>query len=500
MNIFIIIGFVLALWIGWAAWFYGYKKSLTQKAIQFKKRMENVKEIEEEMITEAKKKAEKVLEQAEDKAQKIEAQRLEKMEVIQNRLLAREEKMDEKLEKLEQEKAKIWEKQKEMDEVIKQQTVKLSEIAKLSREDAKKHLFENIEKENQKELVQFIEKLKVIKKEEADKEAAQIISRSLPRVAVDSVSEFTSKTVDLPNEDFKWKLIWREWRNIGFFEKLTWVELIVDDTPLTVRISSFDSEKRYIAAKMLEKLIKDGRINPHYIEKIFNEVSAELGNTLIEKGKEALTLLNLTMMKPEVVKMIWQFYLRYSYGQNLWSHSIEVAKISEAIATELWLDPVLAKKAWLLHDIWKVIATTWESHAKIWWEVLKKMGMDNVIVNSAEAHHFDTPIDYPIAWVVTAADAMSAARPWARFNTKELFIEKMVELEKLIYEIPWIDKVHIMQAWREIMVYVNPKDISDSDVEKLLKEIWQKIEDKLDYPWIIRVTWIRETKVIEFLR
>jgi ribonuclease Y len=225
-----------------------------------------------------------------------------------------------------------------------------------------------------------------------------------------------------------------------------------------------------------------------------------LDSILTEKWKEALTILNLTMMKPEIVRTIWQFFLRYSYWQNLRAHSIEVAKIAEAIATEIWLDPVMAKKAWLLHDIWKVMSTWWQSHSKIWWEYLRKFWMDPIIINASESHHFDVPMIDSISWVIATADAMSASRPWARFNTKELFIEKMWELEKLIYEMPWIDKVHIMQAWREIMVYVDPKAISDLEVEKLLKNIWLKIEEQLDYPGIIRVTWIRETKIIEYLR
>lgn len=462
--------------------------------------MERAKEIEEEMLEESKKKAEKILEQAEEKTQKMETQRMEKMEVIQNRLLAREEKMDEKLEKLEEEKNKLSEKQKELEERIKEQTNKIAEVAGISKEDAKKMLLTKVETENQKEIIDFIEKLKTIKKEEADKEATQIICRALPRVAVNVVTEFTSKIIDLPNEDFKGKLIGREGRNISFFEKLSGVELIVDDTPLTVRISSFDNEKRYLAAVTLQKLVKDGRINPFYIEKIYNESVSELENMVLEKGKEALTMLNLPMMKPELVKLIWLFYLRSSYGQNLWEHSIEVAKLSEAIATEIGLDPILAKKAGLLHDIGKVIAMTGESHTKIGWEMLRKHWVDPVIINAAESHHYDIPMTHSISRVITAADAISASRPWARFDTKELFIEKMGELEKLIYTMEGVDKVHIMQAGREIMVYVDPKKITDIEVETLLKNIWAKIEAQLDYPGIIRVTGIRETRVIEFLR
>jgi ribonuclease Y len=295
---------LLALAIGGAGGFYGYKKTLTQKALQFKERMTKAKDLEEEILEQAKKKAEQILAQAEERGQKAEDQRIQKMEVIQNRLLAREEKMDEKLEKLEQEKQKFNEKQKELDDAIKQQVEKLAELAGLSKEAARQLLLDQIQKEYEGDFSKYLEKLKNIKKEEADKEAAMIISKSLPRVAVDAVTEFTTKTVDLPNEDFKGKLIGREGRNISFLEKTTGVEMIVDDTPLVVRLSSFDSEKRYIAATTLQRLVKDGRINPFYIEKTYNEVVSEMDGLYNDKGKEALTMLNLPMMKPEIVKMI----------------------------------------------------------------------------------------------------------------------------------------------------------------------------------------------------
>ena len=495
-----IVSAAISLAIGGAAGFYGYKKSLTEKQLRYKKKMERVKEIEEEMLDEAKKKAEVILEQAEVKAQKIEDQRLAKMEEIQNRLLLREEKMDQKLEKLEEEKMKIVEKQREADQLIDQQKMKLSEIAGIEPEEAKQQIMERIEAEHQEELIRYIEKFKTIKAEEASKEAAIIISQALPKVAADTVSEFTSKMIDLPSEEFKGKLIGREGRNISLFEKLTGVELLIDDTPLSVRISSFDCEKRFVAAKTLELLIKDGRINPFYIEKVFNQVTADLQTTLMEKGKEALTVLNIPMMKPEVVRAIGQFFLRYSYGQNLWIHSLEVAKTSEMIAIDLGLDPVLAKKAGLLHDVGKVLAGAGESHTKVWADMLRKWWMDPVIVNAAESHHYDVEMTHPISWIVAAADAMSASRPGARFDTKEFFIEKMGELEKLIREVEGVEKVHIMQAGREIMVFVNPKMISDLQVEGLLQTVGKKIEEQLDYPGIIRLTALRETKLIQYLR
>ncbi len=495
-----IIIWIAALGIGAAGGFFGYKKTLTEKAIKFKERMAKAKELEDEILEEAKKKADWVLERAEEKANRIEEQRLKKMEEIQNKLLEREEKMWEKLERLEKEKEKVIEKQKEVEDVIKQQTEKLAEISGLNKQEAKDQLFSNMELEYQEEIKEFVEKMKTIKTEEADKEASQIIAKALPRISSEAVNEFTVKSVDLPSEDYKWKLIGREWRNISFFEKLTWVELIIDDTPMVVRISSFDSEKRFIAATVLKKLVKDGRINPHYIETFYNQVVQDLPNILIEKGKEALTQLNLPMMKPEVVKLIGQLYLRYSYGQSVRLHSVEVAKISEAIATELWLDPIIAKKAGLFHDIGKIIATTWQSHTALGAEALKKLGMDDIIVNAAESHHYDVPMTSPYSRIVAAADAISAGREWARYDTTEMFIEKMSELEKLIKDVSGVDKVHIMQAGREIMVYVNPEKISDKDLESTLKTIGTKIEEQLDYPWIIRITAIRENKLVEFLR
>jgi ribonuclease Y len=500
MNIITILWYIAAAIFGIAIGYIGYRKTLTERAKAFKARMNKAKELEEEIIEEAKRKAEKIKEIAEQKAQEAEEKRIEKMESIENRLLAREEKLEEKLNKIEQEKEILKEHEKEIQKIIDEQSEKLAEISWLDKEEAKEKLFENIKATHEKELKDFIEKLKMIKKEEADIEAWKIIARSLPRISWECVWEFTTVIVDIPTEDLKGKLIGREWRNISFFEKMTWAELIVDDTPLVVRVSCYDHEKRFVAVTVLQRLIKDGRINPFYIEKITNEVAADIDNILIEKWKQALTMLNMTMMKPEIVKLIGQFYLRYSYGQNLRNHSIEVARISEAIASEMWEDPVLAKKAWLLHDIGKIQATGWQSHTTIGAEILKKHNMDDVVINAAASHHYDVPMTHTISWIVAAADAISASRPGARFNTKELFIEKMSELEKLIYTVQWVDKVHIMQAWREIMIYVDPKKISDIQVEELLKTIANKIEEQLDYPWIIRVTWIRETKLIEYVK
>jgi ribonucrease Y len=462
--------------------------------------MTTVAQTEEEMLTKAREKAENIIAQAEKRAERHEEKKEQMMTQFEEKMLARQEKLDEKLEQIEEEKQKYKTKQEEIEELKQEQMTKLEEVAKLSKEEAKDKLFTMIEEESNKEIKQFVDKFSHIKKEEADKEGAEIIARVLPRLSSDIVSEYSASTIDIPSEDFKGKLIGREGRNINFFEKTTGVEVIVDDTPLCVKVSSHDSEKRFVASETLRRLIKDGRINPHHIEKIYQDVAGGLDEILLEKGKEALHMLNIPMMKPEIVQHVGRFYLRSSYGQNLWVHSIEVAKMCEAIATEMGYDPLLAKKAGLLHDIGKVIAATGESHTAIGADTLRKYSISDIIVNAAESHHYDVPMTHAISWIVAAADAMSASRPGARFNTKDLFIEKMGELEKLISGIEGVQKVHIMQAGRDIMVYVDPTKVSDTELQKLLKTISIKVEEQLDYPGIIRISTIREQKLVEFLR
>ncbi len=513
--VFLLIG---GLVVGGVAWYYVHDRKIREQRRKYKAKIQKSDELVEQKLQQAQVKYEQKVKESEIKARRIIEwaekdleKRQDKLDQMESRIIKKEERLDEKIELLEKEKESLQQrnqsqkqqrerKNQETEWLIEQQKKKLSEIAHLKPEDAKAELMNLIEAESQSEILEFVEKSKVIIKEEADKEAQHIISRVLPRIAMNSVAEFTVAMIDIPSEDYKGKLIWREWRNVWFFEKTTGVELLIDDTPLVVKLSSHDHEKRFIAVETLKKLIKDWRINPVYIEKIYTEVLNTMDQLFVEKGKEALSILNIPMMKPEVVKMVWQFRLRYSYGQNLWIHSIEVAKLSESLAVEMGIDAMVAKKAWLLHDIGKIVASNGESHTKVWADVLRKFGFDDVVVNAAESHHYDVPMTNIISWIVTAADTLSASRPGARFETKDFFIEKMSELEKLILTVPWVDKVHIMQAGREIMVAINPKQIDDLWVEKLLKDIGIKVESQLDYPWIIRCVWVRETKLIHYLR
>lgn len=470
-------------------------------------RMEHLRRKEEELLTQSRKKADELIARGEEKALRIEEnaekdiiRTQEKLDKIEERLLEKEDKLDEKKEQLEGEKEKLTEQFKQAELLVQEQADKLSQIAKLSQSEAKDELMNIIQVTEEKEIKEFVEKYRTIKKEEADKEAMQIIARVMPRLAAESVGEFTSELVDIPDESYKGKLIGREGRNINFFEKVTGVELIVDDTPGVVRISCYEHEKRFIASTALKRLLKDGRINPFYIEKFFHDVTNEFDDIVLEKGKEALSILNIPMMNPEIVHYIGRFFFRYSYGQNLWNHSIEVAKIAEGIASEMGEDALLAKKAGLLHDIGKVIAENGESHTAVGADTLRKFEMHDYIINAAESHHYDVPMTNLISWIVTAADGISASRPGARFNTKDFFIEKMGELEKLITSIDGIQKVHIMQAGREIMVYVNPSKVTDAQIPDIIKTIGAKIESQLDYPGIIRMVVMRENKIVEYLR
>ena len=451
--------------------------------------------------------AEKTIKAAEFRAKEIQEFANKESDRIMSRLDTMQAKLDEKeikieqnLEKIETQKEYLEKKEKELDDQINIRVEKLQSVASLTKEQAKEEIIKITKTEYSEDFARYIDKLKWELNQEAEKEAVNIISKIIPRVATNNTAEFTQIMVDIPSEDMKGKIIWREGRNVAVFERVTWVELIVDDTPLVVKLSCYDHDKRRIAKELLIKLVKDGRINPFYIEKTYQEIVENFDNMLIEKGKEALIELNLPMQHPDIVNLIGKFNLRYSYGQNLWIHSVEVAKMSELIANELWLDGMLAKKAWLLHDIGKIDVEQWWSHTKVWWEILRKYGYDEVTIETAEWHHHDIVMTNPIWRVVAAADAISASRPWARLNNKDFFIKKMTELENLIMEVPGINKTYIMQAGREIMVFVNPDMIDDLGTAKLLKDIAIKVENSLDYPGIIRVVWIRETKVIDYLR
>ena len=470
------------LWI--LIWKILYEYYLQKKWKDLTSRIEKTEDKIEKMLEKSREKADKEAENIISRAEKQSLKIIENLEKKQTNLIEKWEKLNLK--------------EKELEEKEKNIKNELFKIANLTKDEAKNIVFNETEKEYNKDLFSMIEKVKQDIKNNAKKEANEIIAKTIYRVAVDKSNNFLVNTVEIPSEDYKWKIIWREWRNIQLFQKITWVELSMDDTPWVVKISSFEPEKRFIAKITLEKLIKDGRINPVYIEKYYKEVASSLPEILTDIWKETLLELWIPMMNNEILEYIWRFELRYSYGQNLLSHSKEVAKISELLANELGYDWLLAKKAWLLHDIWKIDVNSWESHPKVWADILRKHNMNEIIVNSAESHHFEVPQIHPISWIVAAADAISAWREWVRHNNTERFIERMKLLENLVLNIDWVKKAYIMQAWREIWSFIDEQNVSDLEVQKINKEIKNKIEENLDYPWVIRIVSIRENKVIDY--
>ena len=457
-----------------------------------KRKWKDAESIIEKAKKEAEEKADKIIEKAKLESEKI----IERSEKQSLELIT---KLEEKQNTLNQ---KIEENQKikeELEKTKKEEENKLYNIAKLSENEAKDIIFEKIEKEYSSDLNNYIEKVKKDMQDHAKQEANSILAKTIYRVSVENANNFMVETVSLPSEDYKWRIIGREWRNIHFFEKLVWVNISMDDTPEVIKISSFEPEKRFIAKIVLEKLIKDGRINPVYIEKFYNETIQQLPEILKDIWKETLLELWLPMMKPEILEYIGRYELRYSYGQNLLWHSKEVAKISELIANELWYDGMLAKKAGLLHDIGKIDVTSWESHAKVWWDILRKYGINEIIVNAAESHHFEVEQIHPISWIVAAADAISAWREWVRNNNTDKYVERIKWLENLVLGIEWVKKAYIMQAWREIWAFIDEDLVSDLEVNKLNKTIKNKVEENLDYPGIIKIVSIRENKVIDYV-
>jgi len=496
MTLYIILGVIggVVLWVFGGKYLGDYVR--TQRKKEAEEKIEATKKECRSLYNLAEKKAQELV----DKAEKEIQHKQRKIDQQEEKLGQKEQRMDEKMEKLEEKKEEYIQKNQELEDVYEKQQQILSELSKLSPEEAKEQLFAQIEATQQEEIQRFVNKFKLIKEEESKEEAAKILSRVLPRVAQEWISEHLVTMVDLPSEDMKGKIIWREGRNITAFEKVTGVEVLIDDTPMTIKISSYDPEKRFIAAETMQTLIKDGRINPVYIEKFYEQSVKDAKELFIKKWKETLALLNIPMLKPEIVEYIGRFHIRYSYGQNLLLHSIEVARLSELLANEMGLNADLAKKAGLLHDIGKIDSWNGEAHTKVGAEILRKHKMHEVIINTAEGHHFDVELIAPEARIATAADIVSASRPGARHDTKEIFFERMSNLENLITSLDGVQKAYIMQAGREIMAFFNPEQVTDQQVQELTTTIGTKIEEQLDYPWSIRIVGIRENKVVHYLR
>lgn len=413
-------------------------------------------------------------------------------------LTEREKNLDLKDKDLLAKQKEIQEKDAKMENIIKEQIALLEKISGFSKEKARDMVLKKVEEEMSREVAVYLKDREDEAKLEADRKAKELLVSSMQRYSNDVTSEQTVSTVELPNDEMKGRIIGREGRNIRTIEAVTGVDLIIDDTPEVIVLSSFDPLRREIAKVTLETLIKDGRIHPARIEELYDKVCEDYKKIIREKGEEALFELGLSKVDPEVVELIGKLAFRTSYGQDALAHSKEVAHLTGLMAAELGENVSLAKRAGLLHDIGKSIDFEVEgSHVEIGADIAKKHGEDKVVINAIESHHGDKKAEYVISELVAIADTLSAARPGARNDSLENYVKRLEELEHLGNEIEGVEKTFAMQAGRELRVVVKPDKVDDLTSYKIAREIKTKIEDTMQYPGTIKVVVIRETRAEE---
>ena len=411
------------------------------------------------------------------------------------------EAFERKEEELAKKMAKVVETQAQADAIKAQQMETLEKISELTQEQAKQYLLQSVEEEVRHEAAMKIKEIEQRLKDEAEDKAREVISTAIQRCAADHAAEVTVSVVALPNDEMKGRIIGREGRNIRTLETITGVDLIIDDTPEAITVSSFDPVRREIARLALEKLIVDGRIHPTRIEDMVEKARREVERTIKEEGERACYETGVHNLNPELVKILGRQKYRTSYGQNVLNHSIEVSHIAGLMAAELGVDVALAKRAGLLHDLGKSIDHEVEgSHVQLGADLAKKYKENPVIVNAIEAHHGDVEPKTVIAVLVQAADAVSAARPGARRENVENYIRRLQKLEELTGSYPGVEKAFAIQAGREVRIMVKPEIVTEDNMILLARDIAKKIESELEYPGQIKVNVIRETKAVEYAK
>jgi hypothetical protein len=410
----------------------------------------------------------------------------------------RETLLDEKEERLNNKFDEIQDEKSKVEELKNEQLKLLQEIANFSKEEAKELLMDEVKQNMSKEVATYIKEQEQEAKMLADKNAKNLIVTAMQRYAADIANEQTITVVNLPNDDMKGRIIGREGRNIRTIEAITGVDLIIDDTPEAVVISSFDPLRREIARLTLETLIKDGRIHPTRIEEIYDKTSKDLKQKMMEYGNDALFELGITKMDTELVELVGKLHFRTSYGQNALTHSIEVAELAGVLAGEFDEDVNLAKRAGLLHDIGKAIDHDLEgSHVELGSQIAKKYHENEVVINAIESHHGDTEATSIISSIVAIADSLSASRPGARNDSLENYIQRLSQLEAVGNEIDGVEKSFAVQAGRELRVIVKPEEVDDLKAHTIAREIKEKVETTLKYPGTIKITVVRETRAQE---
>jgi len=466
------------------------EKTKRESILEAKEEIHKLKIETEKEIKEKKKE----IKESEDRLLKRENNMDRRDLALQNREDAANERENSLLDKQKE----IQEKEAQMEEIKKEQIAKLEEIAGLSKVKAHDMLLKQVEADMSKEIASYIKERESEAKLESDNLAKEMIISSMQRYAADITNTQTVCVISLPNDEMKGRIIGREGRNVRTIESVTGVDLIIDDTPEAIVISSFDPLRREIARLTLETLISDGRIHPARIEEVYDKTCKDVQATIRDYGREAIYSLGISKMDTDLIETIGRLHFRTSYSQNALQHSIEVANIAGLLAGELGENISLAKRAGLLHDIGKAIDYEMEgSHVQIGAELAKKYGEDEIVVNAISSHHGDTDATSIIAMIVAIADTISASRPGARNDTSENYFQRLAQLEEIGNSVNGVDKAYAVQAGREIRVMVKPDEVDDLMSYQIAREIKEKIENEMQYPGTIKVTVVRETRAVE---
>ena len=507
-----LIPIVVAILVTWFISGKAIAKSNDEKIGNANERAREI--IDEALKTAETKKKEALLEVKEEslrtknELEKETKERRAEIQKYEKRVLSKEETLDRKIDAVEKRDLSITRKEEELgklkqkvDELEKKRQQELERISGLTSEQAKEYLLKTVEDEVKHDTAVMVKTLESRAKEEADKKAKELVVNAIQRCAADHVAETTISVVQLPNDEMKGRIIGREGRNIRTLETLTGVELIIDDTPEAVVLSGFDPIRREIARIALEKLIIDGRIHPARIEEMVEKAQKEVETLIKEEGEAATLEVGVHGIHPELVRLLGKLRYRTSYGQNVLKHSIEVAQITGLLAGELGLDVKMAKRAGLLHDIGKAVDHEMEgSHIQLGVDLCRRYKESPLVINAVEAHHGDVEPESLIACLVQAADTISAARPGARRETLETYTNRLKQLEDITNSYKGVEKSFAIQAGREVRVMVVPEVINDSDMVLLARDISKQIEDQMEYPGQIKVSIVRESRVVDYAK
>lgn len=480
------------------------KKTIGEAEAKAKKKLEEAESKNKELVLAAKEEAVKIAEAAKAEEQK----RRDELAASEKRLQQREQTLDNKLDELDKRSQTL---RKSEDEITKfkeelktirsQQQAKLEKVAKLSKKEAAEKLLAMTEREVKEDVVKLIGKLQKEAEEDAEDNARKILTTAMERLASEVTAEKTVTTVDLPNDEMKGRVIGKEGRNIQTLERLTGVDVLVDETPGVVILSSFDPIRREVARRTLEQLIKDGRIHPARIEETVANMQKDLDKETLQEGEERARDLGIVGVPKEVLRLVGELKYRTSFGQNVLKHSLEMAEMSGIVAAEVGADARVCKYASFVHDIGKAVSHKQEGkHHHISGELLRKYGVEEAIAHAAEAHHDDVEAKTPEALIVRSVDALSASRPGARGDTLENYVKRMTDLENVANTFPGVERSYAISAGREIRVFVKPEEMDDLSAIKLARDVADKIESTLQYPGTIKVNVIRETRAVEYAK